>query len=263
MNFQPSRAESLQVTNNSLELSLSMKSKGRKLFRVFFLAVRIFHASCSIFGTGIFNFAALLAVCSILELKLPFCMIFANICNVLELKYFIWHAICNILELERNILELESSMLLAISNILELESCVWHAFCKTLLVVGCCLLVVWCGHCLGVASVCDFLILVLVAVNHQQSHEVKKPSIKALQSPRRKKNWQKHQGQKKQENKKIVHVVCAICSAFCNVNLRFGDRTSHFAWHLRHLEDRPCQAAWYCRILQMIISACLTFHFNT
>ena len=35
----------------------------------------------------------LLAMCSILELKLPFCMIFAYICNVLELKYFIWHAI--------------------------------------------------------------------------------------------------------------------------------------------------------------------------
>jgi len=130
----------------------------------------------------------------------------------LELKYFIWHAICNILELERNILELESSMLLAISNILELESCVWHAFCKTLLVVGCCLLVVWCGHCLGVGSVCDFLILVLVAVNHQQSHEVKKPSIKALQSPRRKKTGKNIKAKKARKQKNSSRGMCNMFS---------------------------------------------------
>ena len=172
-----------------------------------------------------------------------------------------WHAICNILELERNILELESSMLLAISNILELESCVWHAICKTLLVVGCCLLVVWCGHCLGVGSVCDFLILVLVAVNTNKAMKSRSPQLKLCKAQEGKK-LAKTSRPKKQENKKIVHVVCAICSAFCNVNLRCGDRTSHFAWHLRHLEDRPCQAAWYCRILRMIIPACLTFHFG-
>ena len=112
-----------------------------------------------------------------------------------------WHAICNILELERNILELESSMLLAISNILELESCVWHAICKTLLVVGCCLLVVWCGHCLGVGSVCDFPILVLVAVNTNKAMKSRSPQLKLCKAQEGK-NWQKHQGQKSKKTKK-------------------------------------------------------------
>ena len=28
-------------------------------------------------------------------------------------------------------------------------------------------------------------------------------------------------------------------------NLHCGDRTSHFPWHLRHLEDKSFHAAWY------------------
>jgi hypothetical protein len=40
-------------------------------------------------------------------------------------------------------------------------------------------------------------------------------------------------------------VVFAIFSAFCNVSLHCGDRSSHFAQHLRPLEDRPFQMATY------------------
>jgi len=39
-------------------------------------------------------------------------------------------------------------------------------------------------------------------------------------------------------------VVFATFSAFCNVNLRWGDRTFHFALYLRHLEDRPFHVTW-------------------
>jgi hypothetical protein len=64
-----------------------------------------------------------------------------------------------------------------------------------------------------------------------QSHEVKKP-VK-LSKPKKKESWRNHQGQKRAEKQtttcRAVCVVFAIFSAFCNVNLHCGDRTSRFA----------------------------------
>ena len=56
--------------------------------------------------------------------------VFRAICSILEPSILLATSICSILELE-------PSILLAI--------CMWHAICKTLLVVGYCLLVV--GSC--------------------------------------------------------------------------------------------------------------------
>jgi hypothetical protein len=52
---------------------------------------------------------------------------------------------------------------------------------------------------------------------------------------------------RKTNNRVCVGVVFAIFSAFCNVNLHCAHRTSNFAWHLQHLEDRPfmLHGAWY------------------
>ena len=87
-----------------------------------FLAAPIFYAICSIWEL---EPSMLQDTCNILELELPFSMLFA--------AFFSYN--------------FPSRMLRATCYMLELESSIWHAICKLLLVVGyCCLLVV--GSCL-------------------------------------------------------------------------------------------------------------------
>jgi len=80
-------------------------------------------------------------------------------------------------------------------------------------------------NCLDIGSVCDFLMLVvLVAVNTNKAMKSRSPQFQLCKA-KKKNNWQNHQG-KKTKTQKIVCVVCAIFSAFCNVNLCCGDGTS-------------------------------------
>ena len=62
---------------------------------------------------------------------------------------------------------------------------------------------------------------------------------------KKKENLRNHHGQKHRGTKNRVCVVFAILSSFCNINLHCEDRTSNFAWHVRHMEDRPLHVARY------------------
>jgi hypothetical protein len=77
---------------------------------------------------------------------------------------------------------------------------------------------------------------------HKQSHEVKK-NRKTVQNQEERKLAKPSRPKNRETNNRVC-VVFATFSAFCNVNLRWGDRTFHFALYLRHLEDRPFHVTW-------------------
>ena len=128
LNF-PSRAESLQGTNNSVELSLSMISKGRKLSRELLL-----------FSLGFYFWQCLFCVLFVAfwSWNLPFCLVFAAFwswsrpCRLLFVPLWSWNlpfllAICSILELEPSILHIFATFwnwnipFCTMHNILELQ----------------------------------------------------------------------------------------------------------------------------------------------
>ena len=198
----------------------------------------------------------------------------------------IFHTIYSILELEPSILH----DMCIVCNVLELES-IRHAFCKLLLVVGCWLLVVGCcllvvGSCLfcyyccswSCCSCCSFcscscscccnalfVVAVVVTVSVLCAVGEAKKSVK-LCGTKKTENSRNYQGKNNRERHTSVCVVFAIFLAFCNVNLHCGRKTSNFAWHVRHLEDRPFHVAWrmvfaeFCKwYLQHFRTS--TFHF--
>ena len=136
------------------------------------------------------------------------------------------------------------------------------ASCCWLLVVGCCLLVVgsclfcyyccsWsccscCSFCSCSCSCCCnalFVVAVVVTVSVLCAVGEAKKSVK-LCGTKKTENSRNYQGKNNRERHTSVCVVFAIFLAFCNVNLHCGRKTSNFAWHVRHLEDRPFHVAW-------------------
>ena len=206
-------------------------------FRFFVFTLFFFISGCAFFpcylqhfGAGIFHFVCWnLPFCLLFvaywSWNLPFCLLFAS--------FWSWNLAFGMLSASRCwLLVVVFSLWVGVPGGTHQQ-----------------LLMAWflfgCRQCLWFPYACGF-----GCGEHQQSHEVNRPSIKALQSQGQRKLAKQSRPEKTKKQKKEFRVVCAIFSAFCNVNLRRGDRTSHFAWHLRHLEDRPFQLhgiADFCR----------------
>jgi hypothetical protein len=69
------------------------------------------------------------------------------------------------------------------------------------------------------------MFVALVAVNTNKAMKSRSLELK-LCKVKKKESWQNHQGRKSKETTKRVSVVCAICSAFCNIALRCGSTLS-------------------------------------
>ena len=111
-----------------------------------------------------------------------------------------------------------------------------------------------CGLCLGVGRVCDSLRLWLWLQwtgEHKQSHEAKKP-VKLCKAKKKETGETiKAKKAEKQTTELVRYASTIIFSAFCDANLHCGDRTSHFAWHLRHWKIDPFMLHDICSMFEL------------